>query len=66
MAVRTCVIFNPTARGEKATRFRKHLDAIGGQCTLKMTGGLATRGGWQRRPSARDLKSLLRPVVTEP
>ena len=35
--VRTCVIFNPTARGEKAQRFRDHLDAIGSECTLKQT-----------------------------
>ena len=34
---RTCVIFNPTARGEKARRFRRHLDALGGQITLKLT-----------------------------
>jgi diacylglycerol kinase (ATP) len=38
-AVRTCVIFNPSARGEKARRFRRHLDAIGTQCTLKLTTG---------------------------
>jgi diacylglycerol kinase (ATP) len=37
MAVRTCVIFNPTARGEKARRFRQHLDAIGREATLKLT-----------------------------
>ena len=35
--VRTCVIFNPTARGEKAAKFRRHLDAIGSQSTLKLT-----------------------------
>jgi diacylglycerol kinase (ATP) len=35
--VRTCVIFNPTARGEKAKRFRRHLDLIGGECVLKQT-----------------------------
>ncbi len=35
--MRTCVIFNPTARGEKAKRFRRHLDAIGAQSTLKHT-----------------------------
>lgn len=36
-AVRTCVIFNPAARGEKANRFRRHLEAIGEQCKLKRT-----------------------------
>ncbi len=35
--VRTCVIFNPAARGEKARHFRHHLDAIGSQCALKAT-----------------------------
>ena len=35
--MRTCVIFNPTARGGKARRFRRHLDAIGKEATLKLT-----------------------------
>jgi len=35
--VRTCVIFNPAARGEKARHFRRQLDAIGSQCALKAT-----------------------------
>jgi diacylglycerol kinase (ATP) len=35
--VRTCVIFNPTARGEKARHFRRHLDELGSQATLKLT-----------------------------
>ena len=35
--MRTCVIFNPAARGEKARRFRKSLDAIGAESTLKQT-----------------------------
>ena len=35
--VRTCVIFNPAARGDKARRFRHQLDAIGPQCALKAT-----------------------------
>jgi YegS/Rv2252/BmrU family lipid kinase len=37
--VRTCVIFNPTARGEKANRFRRHLDDIAGESTIKLTAG---------------------------
>jgi diacylglycerol kinase (ATP) len=32
-----CVIFNPAARGEKAKRFRRQLDAIGSQCAFKAT-----------------------------
>jgi YegS/Rv2252/BmrU family lipid kinase len=35
--VRACVIFNPTARGEKAKRFRRNLDLIAGECALKQT-----------------------------
>jgi len=35
--VRTCVIFNPVAKGEKASRFRRHLDEIAAQSTLKLT-----------------------------
>jgi len=35
--VRTCVIFNPAARGEKARHFRRHLEALGNQATLKLT-----------------------------
>ncbi len=31
------MIFNPTARGEKAKNFRKHLDEIGKDCALKLT-----------------------------
>jgi diacylglycerol kinase (ATP) len=32
-----CVIFNPAARGEKALRFRDHLETLSEQCTLKPT-----------------------------
>ena len=35
--MRTCVIFNPAARGDKARRFRRQLDVIGPQCALKAT-----------------------------
>lgn len=35
--MRTCVIFNPTAKGDKARSFRKHLDDIGADAALKMT-----------------------------
>ena len=35
--VRTCIIFNPTARGEKARHFRRHLGEIGNKSTLKQT-----------------------------
>jgi YegS/Rv2252/BmrU family lipid kinase len=35
--VRTCVIFNPTAKGNKARNFRRHLDEIAADCSLKQT-----------------------------
>ncbi len=35
--MRICVIFNPTARGERAKRFRRQLDGIGAECALKPT-----------------------------
>jgi YegS/Rv2252/BmrU family lipid kinase len=35
--VRTCVIFNPAARGDKARHFRRHLDDIAPHCALKST-----------------------------
>lgn len=35
--MRTCVIFNPAARGEKARHFRHHLDDLGAPTTLKLT-----------------------------
>jgi len=37
--VRICVIFNPAARGNKAKRFRRHLDAMGGGVAFKATAG---------------------------
>ncbi|HWI60084.1 MAG TPA: YegS/Rv2252/BmrU family lipid kinase, partial [Bacillota bacterium] len=47
--MRTCVIFNPTARGEKAKRFRRHLDEFGSRSTLKLT----TAPGDARRLAAQ-------------
>ncbi len=35
--MRICVIFNPAAKGEKAKRFHRHLDAIGADCVLRPT-----------------------------
>ncbi len=57
--MRTCVIFNPTARGEKARRFRQHLDAIGAQSTLKLTGAV----GDARRLAAEAVREGFEVVV---
>ena len=35
--MRACVIFNPTARGEKANRFRRQLDGIATEAKLRLT-----------------------------
>ena len=35
--MRICVIFNPAARGNKAWRFRRHLNELSQQCALKAT-----------------------------
>ena len=35
--MRTCVIFNPVARGDKARHFRAWLDSIAAECALKPT-----------------------------
>lgn len=35
--MRTCVIFNPAARGNKARHFRRHLDDLAGQSAFKAT-----------------------------
>ncbi|HKI69145.1 MAG TPA: diacylglycerol kinase family protein, partial [Verrucomicrobiae bacterium] len=37
--MRTCVIFNPAAKGGKARCLRRHLDEIGAQSSLKLTSG---------------------------
>lgn len=35
--MKTCVVFNPAARGLKAAAFRNHLAALSAECTLKPT-----------------------------
>jgi YegS/Rv2252/BmrU family lipid kinase len=42
--VRACVIFNPTAKGDKARRFRLHLDAVAHDATLLLTTGPGDAG----------------------
>jgi len=46
------VIFNPAARGEKARRFRRQLDAIGAHCAFKAT----TAPGDARRLAAEAVR----------
>jgi diacylglycerol kinase (ATP) len=57
--VRTCVIFNPAARGEKARKFRKALDEIGAQAELKAT----TCAGAARALAREALESGFKTVV---
>ena len=37
--MKTCIIFNPVARGQKAGRFRRDLAALAAECALRPTGG---------------------------
>ena len=37
--MRTCIIFNPAARGDKAKHFRRQLDEIATKATIKLTAG---------------------------
>ena len=48
LRVRTCVIFNPVARGDKARHFRDWLDGVAAECWLKPT----QRAGDARRLAA--------------
>ncbi len=57
--MRTCVIFNPAARGEKAKRLRRHLDAIGTESTLKLT----TTAGDARRLAAEAVEEGFEVIV---
>jgi diacylglycerol kinase (ATP) len=57
--VRICVIFNPVARGNKARRFRRRLEAIGAQCALKAT----TAPGDARRLAAEAVQEGFELVV---
>ena len=58
-AVRTCVIFNPVARGGKARQFRRHLDQFGAAAALKQT----TAGGDARRLAAEAVREGFEVVV---
>jgi len=57
--VTTCVIFNPTARGEKARRFRRHLDSFGAETAIKLTAGV----GDARRLAAEAVREGFEVVV---
>ncbi|HOY58930.1 MAG TPA: acylglycerol kinase family protein, partial [Verrucomicrobiota bacterium] len=37
--MRLCVVFNPTARGNKAKRFRRRLESLARECVLMPTAG---------------------------
>ena len=57
--MRTCVIFNPAAKGEKAKRFRRQLDQIGTQSALKLT----TAAGEARRLAAEAVREGFEIIV---
>lgn len=57
--MRSCVIFNPTARGDKAKRFRRHLDEIGAESALKQT----SSAGDARRLAAEAVREGMETIV---
>jgi diacylglycerol kinase (ATP) len=57
--VRICVIFNPSARGDKARQFRRHLGEIAAECTLRQT----TAAGDARRLAAEAVQEGFETVV---
>jgi YegS/Rv2252/BmrU family lipid kinase len=58
-AVRTCIIFNPTAKGNKARHFRHHLDEFAAECTLKLTAAM----GDARKLAARAVEDGFEIIV---
>ena len=57
--MRTCVIFNPVARGDKARHFRDWLDSIAAECALKPT----QRAGEARRLAAEAVAEKFELIV---
>jgi diacylglycerol kinase (ATP) len=56
---RRCVIFNPTARGDKARKFRAQLDKIAAESTLKQT----TKPGEARKLAAQAVEEGFETIV---
>jgi diacylglycerol kinase (ATP) len=57
--MKTCVIFNPAARGDKARRLKKHLDEIAREAALKPT----TCAGDGRRLAAEAVRGGFESVI---
>lgn len=55
----SCVIFNPVAKGDKARRFRRHLDEFAAHCTVKPT----ACAGDARRLAAEAVREGCRTVI---
>src|ERR1051325_6225374 len=58
-AVRACIIFNPTAKGDKARHFFRRLDDIGAECALKKT----SAPGHARRLAAEAVREGFETIV---
>ncbi|PWU18788.1 MAG: hypothetical protein C5B50_08145 [Verrucomicrobia bacterium] len=52
-------MFNPAAKGDKARRFRRHLDAFAAECAVKLTGAI----GDARRLAAEAVKEGFETIV---
>ena len=57
--MRACIIFNPTAKGDKAKHFLRHLDEIGAEAVLKKT----TAPGHARELAAAAVREGFETVV---
>lgn len=57
--MRACIIFNPTARGDKARKLRQHLDALGSECTLRPTTGPGAACGQAREAVEQGFDTLV-------
>ncbi len=57
--MKPCLIFNPTARGEKARRFHQYLESIGSDCVLKLT----TAPGSAKTLAAEAVRAGYRTVI---
>ncbi len=57
--MRPCIIFNPTARGDKARKLRDHLDALASECVLRPTTGPRAACGLAREAVEQGFDTLV-------
>ena len=57
--MRPCIIFNPTARGDKARKLGQHLDALASECVLRPTTGPGAACGLAREAVEQGVETLV-------